>query len=460
MTESANETTKPAFRPQDADYFADSEAVAASASLQQALSETGAQPPVAPIDVLEGHFQVKASDLHNAALATKLFGTLSKTADNLLIQVELFECHFRLSSTFRSVTCSFSGPLKPEAGFGSVGRVRLFFPQWQLEAIAASLANIRIAPRPLAGKMPVTRNDKSKARRKKARADMENSYIQIDAVKNGWWLRQGNYVGQFTSETAETFDETCWDRSTAGTSIVVADTRMLQRALRYVDLFAANDSAQPHFSVLEIRDGHCIGGAEEGVAYFACSALRDLKFHIAVQDVPILCRVLHCMSGHVSLSETDTHYLFETMAIQCAIKKPQVHFPLGAELLFQTPVMTATQMPVSGPLKSLLSMSIAQHAYDQVHPLELSLDAQSRKLSYFCWSADATSRAANEAWPTSNDPFQSFDGKVDLLGLQTAVGCAAPGSHIELAVVNNKGLKVTNREDNITTEVIFALRPR
>jgi hypothetical protein len=132
MTEHESETAKPAFKPEDADYFADAEAVAASARLQQALSETAAQPPVAPIDVLEGHFHVKASDLYNGALATKLFGTMSKTADNLIIQVELFESQFRLRSTFRSVTCSFSGPLKSEAGFESDGRVRLFFPQWQL----------------------------------------------------------------------------------------------------------------------------------------------------------------------------------------------------------------------------------------------------------------------------------------------------------------------------------------
>jgi hypothetical protein len=36
---------------------------------------------------------------------------------------------------------------------------------------------------------------------------------------------------------------------------------------------------------------------------------------------------------------------------------------------------------------------------------------------------------------------------------------AAPGSNMEIAVVKNTALKVTNRGDGFTTEVLFALRP-
>ena len=103
------------------------------------------------------------------------------------------------------MTCSFSGPLKSQPGFGSDDRVRLVFRQWALEAIAANLAGITTMPRPLARMMPVTRNDKSKPRRKKARAG--DHYIQIDAAKDGWRLRQDDYVGGFTSESSENFDE-------------------------------------------------------------------------------------------------------------------------------------------------------------------------------------------------------------------------------------------------------------
>ena len=252
----------------------------------------------------------------------------------------------------------------------------------------------------------------------------------------------------------------CWDRSTAGASTVVADNSMLQRALRYVGLFAANNSVHPHFSVIEIRDGHCIGGDEEAVACFSCWALRDLKLHIAVRDAPVLCRVLHCMSGYVSLTETNTHYLFATAAIQCAIKKPQAHFPTRAESLFHNPIKAAVQTAASDALNKLFAMSIAQYAYDYAHPLKLSLDAESGKIRFFCWSADLTSNASCEAYPTTDHPFEAFDVNVDCLGLRTAAARAAPGSNIEIAVVKNTALKVTDRRDDFTTEVLFALRPR
>ena len=95
MTEGESETAETVFPPEETDYLAEPEAVAASARLQQAFGEIDAQPPAAPVDVLESHFQVRASDLHDGALATRLFATSSETADNLLIQVELFATQFR-----------------------------------------------------------------------------------------------------------------------------------------------------------------------------------------------------------------------------------------------------------------------------------------------------------------------------------------------------------------------------